>query len=79
MIAMKAVSSSLLVALPNLSLATKPTVYDQPNTWTKFGFTGPVSVGTPAQNMDIVMDWTWISAYVWTGKCYHHPNTPHDC
>lgn len=53
--------------------------YDLPNTRTPFGFTAPISVGNPPQELDILVDWTWISSYVFTGTCYHQPNSPHEC
>lgn len=66
------------LAIPRAG-ASSPGQYDLPNTWTPFGFTAPISVGDPPQEFDILVDWTWISTYVWTGTCYHQENSPQEC
>ncbi|KAI1365300.1 eukaryotic aspartyl protease [Xylaria arbuscula] len=56
-----------------------PSSFDVPLTWTPAGFTGPIEVGTPPQQLTAFFDWTWISQYVFSTVCYGQKNRPDLC
>ncbi|KAI0205152.1 eukaryotic aspartyl protease [Astrocystis sublimbata] len=53
--------------------------YDLPLTWTPYGFTAPITAGNPPQHLDILQDWTWASAYMWTPTCFHQVDSHAQC
>ena len=69
---------SLATALPSGS-SQKGKKYDMPLTWTPFGFTSPITLGTPPQTLSSFVDWTWNSLYVVTTKCLGKENNKDEC
>ncbi|KAI1391903.1 eukaryotic aspartyl protease [Hypoxylon trugodes] len=53
--------------------------HDLPLTWNPFGFLSNASVGTPAQQFPVFVDWTWINQYVLSTTCYGQTGNPSAC
>lgn len=86
MIFSKALLAVLLTATGRLALAVPTSQcrqnarsYDLPLTWNSFGFLSHVSVGTPAQELSVFVDWTWIGQYLLTTLCHGSSNDTFDC
>jgi hypothetical protein len=58
--------------------------YDMPVSWHDNGFMSNMTVGTPATDIPVLVDWTWISQLVISPKCFgefdpeacHFPGQP---
>jgi hypothetical protein len=61
----------LVAALPSIQPRSGNSQrYDMPLTWTPFGFTAQMTVGTPPQSVTSFVDWTWNSQYILTTTCF---------
>ncbi|OHE92887.1 hypothetical protein CORC01_11829 [Colletotrichum orchidophilum] len=53
--------------------------FDMQLTWNQFGFLSHQKIGNPPQEIPIFVDWTWISQYILSPKCYGEENDPAAC
>lgn len=53
--------------------------YDMPLTWNSYGFLTDIAMGTPAQNLRVFVDWTWIGQYEVTTVCNGDPKATYQC
>lgn len=54
--------------------------FDMPLAWTPFGFTtNTITVGSPPQQLDSFVDWTWIGQYAFTPRCHGSLQDTFDC
>ena len=54
--------------------------YDLSLRWNFLGFlTDDIYIGTPAQQITSLVDWTWINQYVFTTRCHGDLTKTYDC
>lgn len=60
----------LLLCLLLLTLITQgQAISIVPATWKRYGYLFNITVGTPAQQLTVLSDWTWVSLFVRSGRC----------
>ena len=74
-----ALAAGVAVAAP-FSPCSPPRGYDFPLVRDPmFGYLGNVSMGTPAQELTMFVDWTWTSQYVLSTICNHGAESTAQC
>lgn len=80
LLALLATLSSLVIAVPpRYDYGPIRERYDMPLTWTPFGFTSSITLGTPPQKLTTFVDWTWNSLYVVSTTCLNIENNKERC
>ncbi|KFZ03041.1 hypothetical protein V502_11286 [Pseudogymnoascus sp. VKM F-4520 (FW-2644)] len=70
----------LVAALPSIQPRSGNSQrYDMPLTWTSFGFTTQMTLGTPPQSVTSFVDWTWNSQYILTTTCFGKDENKDEC
>jgi hypothetical protein len=53
--------------------------FDMSLDWNFFGFLSSIKLGTPQVEYAVFVDWTWISQFVLSSKCYGVPQNASAC